>query len=73
MTANDLSLLTSKSVRGQKREIALNQPGNEFLHSKRDESGKCPVIKMNDLIFPDILITHFRNKIYNSHSMSDNI
>ena len=47
----------------EKREIVLNQPGNEFLHSKRDESGKCPVIKMNDLFLTDILITHFRNKI----------
>ena len=47
----------------EKREIVLNQPGNEFLHSKRDESGKCPVINMNDLFSTDILITHFRNKI----------
>ena len=56
--------MTSKSAENleiskffPEREIGVNHSGNVFLYLKRDESGKCPVIKMNN-----ILIAHFRNK-----------
>ena len=62
---NDLQIrLGSKNHQiWEKREILLSHPGNNFFtNSKRDESGKCPVIKMNDLFFTDIFITCLRYK-----------